>query len=330
MTNQLKRNLFLGGAAILLLSIPFTILFCQNRKLRKQLEQLNGVEDIPYKKLTDSLQRAETVIADNAGALDEFAAEHGHDIETIRDDLQSIGAELRAISTTEAGTSTVVYNHYKSEISTPTETEVPTCENDGRPIDLHGYTKTIETKQLSDSNGMRVADVSFSAAEERPWSSKVHGIRYKILNTVGEGEQGQVILHTELTAENPTIQPGQIFRIKGIDSRTLQAPPSPPEFKWWDPAIYLMGQLSVDAYPEVGFGASLSLGFSPFSYGDWRFLGITAGYNAFQNTFRASLAPALYNIGEPLPFLSDTWLFFDVGIDTAGSVSVGLGIGTTL
>lgn len=326
-----RHTIWIVAVAVILALIPAGVLFYQKQQLKIQLAEYAGQKNVDYQALTDSLQRAETKIARTEEELAAFADQYGVDFDTILEDHRELGARVEAVGASEARTTTVVHNHYPSDSSNPSDIEVPTCEEDGRPIDVHGYTKRVETRRLEDSNGMVVADVSFSAARERPWSSRVYGVRYRILNTVGRGAGGQVILTTELTAENPEAQPGETFRIEGVESRVLQAPEPGPEFRWWDPAVYLLAQPALVVYDEVAFSASLSIGFSVFSYGEnWRFLGITAGYDAFQNAFRASLVPVLYNVGGPLPFLSDLWIGLDVGISHESDVSVGLVIGTRL
>jgi hypothetical protein len=326
-----RTLIIIGGIVVLLSLIPAAVLFLQNRALKGQLQEYAGDQAVTNRALTESLQRAETRIARANIELEAFAEEHDIDLERIREDLESIGGRLEAIAETESATETVIVTNRPSDHSSQTNQEVPTCEENGRPIDTHGYTRTVETRELLDSNGMRIADVSFSAAQESPWSSKVYGIRYRILNTIGRRDDGRLILTTELIAENPEAQPGETFRIDGVESRVLQAPQPAPQFRWWDPSLYLIAQLSLIVYKEIDFSASISLGFSVFSYGNaWRFLGVSAGYDAFQNTFRASLIPFLYNVGDPLPFLSDLWLFPDIGIDHNGSVSIGFAIGTRL
>lgn len=328
---KLKTVLWIIGAVAILALIPIGILSYQNQKLKKENLSLTGTVDVTQKKLTDSLLRADTERTDELRKLRDLAKEQGSDIGKIERDLRSLGASLEAVAQTSAQTKTVVHNHYTSTSTTPSKTEVPTCPEDGRPIDVHGYTKRIETINLEDSNGMRVADVSFAAAEKTPWSSKIYGLRYKINNTIGRSQDGQIVLYTELLAENPEAQPGETFHIEGVESRVLQAPEPGPSFQWWDPALFLNAHLAIEVHPGLDFTAGLSLGFSIFSYGeDWRFLGITAGYDAFQNEFRASLIPALYNVGGPMPFLQDLWLGLDVSISHNADVGVGLVIGTTL
>jgi len=328
---KIKTVLWIVSVAIILALIPAGILFYQNQRLKDQVSQYAGEQNINYKALTESLQRAETKQARSNKELTIFAEQNGINIKAVEQDLQNLDGRLEAVASTKAKTTTVVHNHYPSDSTTSSEIEVPTCKQDGRPIDIYGYTKRIETKELTDSNGMRVADVSFSAAQKRPWSSKVYSLEYNALSTIGRGTNNQLILSTELTVENPETQPGKIFRIKGVESRVIQAPEPGPTFDWWDPALLLLTIPALIAYPKIDFSASLSLGFSVWSYGrDWRVLGITAGYDAFQNAFRASLVPFLYNIGEPLPLLSSLYIFLDIGISSQADVSIGLGIGTRL
>jgi hypothetical protein len=296
----------------------------------RQRDQIADLE-VSHKNLTSSLQRAETERAKEISELYNFAKENGYSLDEIKSDLYQLHAQLEAVATTEAKTTTVINKNYYSDNSQTTNPAVPQCPEDGRPIDVHGYTKRAETKYLHDSNGMRVADVTFEAALDRPWTTKVYGIRYKILNTVGRTKTGQIILHTELLSENPEAEPGKTYRVDAVTSKVIQAPREPTRFDWWDPKLYLAGLAGIQAYPEVDFSASLGLGFSIFSYGeDWRFLGITVAWDAYQNTFRASLVPVLYNLGGPLPFFSDLLLFLDIGADSSASVSVSLGIATTL
>jgi len=319
------------GVAVVLLLIPTSILFCQNQKLKELNGTLSGQVEISEKHLSQSLIRAKTERTDELSKLRDLASEQGTDIQKIENDLSSIGADLEAVAQTTAKTKTVVHNHYTSDSTSPSKTKVPICEEDGRPIDVHEYTKRTETVNIQDSNGMRLADVSFSAAEKAPWRSKVYGLTYKVNNTIGRSGDDRVILYTELLVSNPEAQPGEVFRIEGIESRVLQAPEPDPEFDWWDPSLYLMAQLGMEVYDHLEFSASLSIGFSVWSYGDnWRFLGVSAGYDAFRNAFRASLIPVLYNVGGPLPIINDLWVGFDVGISHQADVSVGIVIGTRL
>jgi hypothetical protein len=175
---------------------------------------------------------------------------------------------------------------------------------------------------------MVVADASFSAARENPWDTSVFGINYLITNAVSTTDDGRIILHTELVAESEAV-PGETFRIEGVESRVLQVPRQ-ISFEWWDPAIYLSVALGVGAWREIEFSAALDLGFSIMSYGDWRFIGLLAGLDAANMTFHAAFFPFAYNVGSPIPFLSDLFLGPYIGIDHTSEVSVGVMLGTRL
>jgi hypothetical protein len=331
MISKNLRNILIVGAACLIgCGIPIALLSIQNCQLKDQNSHLVDDLIIGQKSLTDSLQRAESKIVTTQEDLSLFAEKNELDIEAIRADLHTLDATLAAVAVTEGGTTTIVKNYYKSTDSTPSDTEVPKCKEDGRPIDVWGHTQKVQSIDLEDSNGMKIAKTSFEAAKETPWSSKVYGIRYKVLNSVGRQRNGRLILHTELTAENPEAQPGETFRIKGISSEMLELPAPRTAFDWWDPFLYLIANIGVEVRPEVDLTASFALGFSIMSYGDWRFVGITAGYDAYQNNLRASLIPVLYNLGSPIPFLSDLWVFLDLGWSPVEQVSVGFGIATTI
>lgn len=328
MTRKRTTLYAIGIGAIALALIGLAILTSQNASLRAQNRALEAEHIDRYKKLSDSLQRASSEAA-TSEELDEFAEQNQLDLDLIREDLYQLGAELEAVASSSGKTKTIVRNHYNSTTVEPSTEQVPTCKEDGRPIDLHGYTKTIQTTKVEDSNGMQVAKVSFEAAKQAPWSSKVYGIEYTVNNTIGRKSNGQLVLHTELLASSPEAQPGRTFKVTGFQSRLLQTPQR-ARFDAWDPAIYLSGQFGLGVYPGLQFSAAISLGLSTMSYGDWRFLGVTIGLDGYQHTFFASFAPFLYNVGEPLPWFSDLYLGLYVGIDSELSVSTGIAIATML
>jgi len=331
MISKNLRNILIVGAACLIgCGVPIAFLSIQNCQLKDQNSHLVDDLIIGQKSLTDSLQRAESKIVTTQEDLSLFAEKNELDIEAIRADLHTLDATLAAVAVTEGGTTTIVKNYYKSTDSTPSDTEVPKCKEDGRPIDVWGHTQKVQSIDLEDSNGMKIAKTSFEAAKETPWSSKVYGIRYKVLNSVGRQRNGRLILHTELTAENPEAQPGETFRIKGISSEMLELPAPRAVFDWWDPHLYLMAYLGMGVYPVLEFSAGASLGITIMSYGDWTFVGLSLGFDGFQQTFQASFIPFLYNIGGPLPFLSDLEIGPYIGLDHTLSVSIGIGITTML
>ena len=324
---KIKTALIIAGVLGVLGLIPAAAMFWKMSKLEAMNLQLSGQMDIQGKHLTKSLLRASTEMATHE-ELSEFAAESRLDIERVRADLASLGARLEAVASTKASTTTVHHDRQPSDSSTPSETKVPICPEDGRAIDVHGYTKRIETRQIRDSNGMRVADVSFEAAEEAPWSDSVHGITFLINSTVGRTDDGRLVLHTELLATSEA-EPDQTFRIEGIESRMLQVPEE-ARFRVWDPHVLLAIHFGIVVRPPVDLSASMNILFTVMSYGDFSFIGLGVGYDAFQNSFIASFQPFMYNIGGPIPVLSDLHVYPFVSADHNATISVGAGLGTRL
>ena len=326
-----RTVLITGGVSLAVVLIAFGFLFYQIEQGSKKYDLLQEQYKISQKNITDSLQRADTKRAESTRDLKVFSDQIGLDLSDVDRDLRKIGSEIQAVSTTEVRTTKIIHINSGSDSSTPSNVEVPECPNDGRPIDVHGYTKRVESKRLKNSAGLTVADVSFEAANKAAWNTSVYGINYRINSVIGRTKSGQVTLHTELLATNPEVEPEKAYRIDGVDSRVLQAPAPSPEFSFWDPAVYLLGNAAVGVSPEISFSLSIGFGFSIFSYGDnWRFLGITAGFDAYQQEFRASLIPVFFNIGGPLPFFDDLFLYLDVGVSHEADISIGFGISTRL
>lgn len=109
-------------------------------------------------------------------------------------------------------------------------------------------------------------------------------------------------------------------------------PIDPKIFKWWDPAIDIMvGAIMNRGYE---FGINGNVGVSFFSYGryrnlDWRFLRLATGIN--RSGLEFSVAPAQYNVAQPIPIINNLWLTPSFGyiLDTK-SYYLGFGIAAQL
>lgn len=323
-------HLIVGIVIVVLFMGGLGFLGYKNHKMSEQLLQLQD-QQVTHLKLTKSLQRGETQHAEDEADIDQFASDIGLDLALIREDIESLNGRIEGIASTKASTKTVVIREVESTSETPNNTNPERCD-DGRLVDTHGYTTKVVSRELRDNNGMLVADVGFNAAEITPWTTKVFGIDYTINNVVSHTETGQLVIHTELLAQNPSEQPSKSYRIEGVNSRVLQAPTPPPEFDWWDPRLFMFGNLAVVVYDDIQFSASLGLGVSFWSYGDrLRVLGITAGYDAFLNRFRASIVPVLFNVGRPgHGLIRNLWIGLDISVDHRADVGVGFLIGTML
>jgi len=326
-----KSILIIVGLTALTFAFPVGYLLVQNHRLAKRLDEQFRQTEISGRKLTDSLLRSESKIANTMNDLRTFAEANKVDLKVVEDDLRSLRAQMETVTVTHSKTQTIIYKNQPSDSTTPQTTEVPSCPEDGRPIDIHGFTQEIQHSKITDSTGLNIADVSFNAAEKNPWGYRAYGIKYSILTTTGRTSGDRVIVSTELVAENPETQPGERFRITGVESVTIQAPLPSPRFRWWAPKLHLSAIIGPAVYPEIDLSLSLSLIFTVWAYGDnWRFLGVSTGYDTYPRSFRASLFPFLFNLGGVMPLISDLWIGLDIGISHEREVSVGIGIATTI
>jgi len=318
---------------LLFLLLGITGLIVQYSRLKGQLTDFQEDQHISYSKLTDSIQRGDTERVRTEEDLTKFLEKSGTDSKKILQDIQGLDARLLGISSSKSSTKTIVIGKKASDETKNISGEISLCPENNIPLDTYEYTKRIETKHIEDSNGMRIADTSFRASEKNPWELKVYGIDYTVNNVVSKTKTGQLVIHSELLARNSEISGDKIFYISGVSARTLQLPDEveASHFDWWSPHLLLGGTIGVGVYPRIDLTVSLSLSITIWSYGyQWRFLGISAAFDPYQKSFRAALIPLMYNLGRRDSFISDFWIFPDVGIDSNGLVSVSIGIATSL
>lgn len=324
-----KNQLIIVLSISLIVSIVFfSLIYSRNVSLTRANQNLENQIGVAQREITNSIRRAETKTASRS-ELQKFAEESRLDVQEIKEDLNKLGAALDAVASTIAQTKSINRENLPSSNTTPTQAEPERCPENNKLIDIHQYTKNRQHRQLNDENEMRVADVTFDASNENPWSYRVYGITYTINSALSEDRQGRMILHSELLAENSEVEPGRHFRIRSVESNLLQVE-NKPEFNLWDPAVYLSISSGINAWPEVEFSAAMNLNFSVMSYGTWRFIGLGAGFDGVNNTFQASFFPFSYNIAEHMPVVTNIHLFPYISVNHRSTVGAGIGIGVRL
>jgi hypothetical protein len=306
--------------------------FCwQLSALKNENSRLREEYNLQSQKITESIIRSETKRVRDSSDLEEFIKSNGTNISKVKEDLKNLGARMLSTTTTTAETKNI-YNYYVKSDKGPeitSKNKVPECKGDGRPIDLHGYTREVQHHNVDDSNGMRLAQVSFDASSKRPWSETVYKIRYKTNSVTSKTNNGTIVVHTQMLASNEKIQPGKVFELEVVDSTTLQTEEK-PRFKFFDPGLYLSLNAGIIVWNKLGFSLPINLNFSLMSYGEWKFLAVGIGLDTFEKSFDAQLIPFLYNIGDPIPLLTNLYIYPYVGVDHRVNTSIGLGLGVRL
>lgn len=219
------------------------------------------------------------------------------------------------------------------------ENKVVQC-NDGRIVDIYGYTKKTQIKNIKDINEAPIAEVKFNAAKEKPWSYEVYKRDHRLATIIGKKDSGQLTFHHKLEYSIPDINPEKFYNIELISSEYLQMPLK-KRFFWLNPKLdinaFMGGRVHQFAYgpgnPNEIVSLGLDVGISLSSYGEtkinslFRMFRFGIGYNASRQGGHLSFAPIAFNVGHPLPLLTNLYFTPQVGIDTGGGITINLGIG---
>lgn len=303
-------------------------------------------EVVEFKKLTDTLVRSSTQWStkqDLNDALKNLLTKD--DFDALKKDLNNLDARLSAVGKTVGAVDRKIAELEESTAEGNENTNVVTC-NDGRLIDVNGYTKKPQIKELSDINKAPVANVQFDASKTTPWTYEVYKKEYNLVTVIGKKEDGQLSFYNKLEYSIPDKEKDKKYSIELLSSQFLQAPLF-NQMYWFNPVLdvnIFVGGV-VYNFPSIGplsgrpdsiLSTGFDLGLSFSSYGETknsslcRFFRLGLGYNSERRAFSMSFMPAEYNLGNPLPLLTNLYLGPQVAVDSAGGLSVNLGLGLQL
>jgi hypothetical protein len=292
-----------------------------------------------FKQLTDTLVRSSTTWAtkgDLEKQLEGMLTKE--DLSALEKDLNKLDAKLVAVGRLVGVIDKKVSLLEASDNTIPSDNPPEVCD-DGRLVDVHKYTQNIQVKELEDSNKAPVAEVKFDASKATPWQYEVFGREFRLTTVVGKQESGQMSFHHKLQYSVPDKGP-QVYDVKIVASDYIQAPLKNKMF-WFNPIVdldfFVGGRVANFATgpgrPNDLVSAGVDLGLSLSSYGEtkadslFRLFRFGLGYNAERRAGQLSLAPITFNIGKPLPVLTNLYLTPMFAIDTAGGFTLNLGAG---
>lgn len=171
--------------------------------------------------------------------------------------------------------------------------------------------------------------------EEEKWKTGIYPLDYYVRIVQAEQKTGQTNTYAEVWFENTKDKQSRELGLKAPitieKSEFKQLKVTDKQMFWWAPHL----GLSVDGYygsnVDQYYGAGLDFSFS--GYGrtrndlTWRFFDFGASYNGDGVYFK--FAPFLYNIGEHIPFISNTYIGPFIGIDTNTNWLGGLTLSVT-
>jgi hypothetical protein len=300
----------------------------ENQKLRSEI--------VEFKQLTDTLVRSSNKWATKDDLKEQLKNLLGkEDLKALENDMSSLDSRLSAVGRTVGTIKRKVASIESSDRVGPENPNPVICE-DGKLVDIHGYTKKAQIKEIKDSNEAPLAEVEFNAAKKKPWSYEIYKRNYRLVTVVGRKESGQLTFHHKL--EYSIL--GKHYKVNLLSSDYMQVSLKSKMF-WLNPKLDLNffvggnvhGFAQGPGRPESLVSLGVDVGLSLSSYGEtevdswFRLFRFSVGYNAERQAAHFSFAPFAFNIGKPLPLLTNLYLTPQLGIDTAGGLTVNLGVG---
>ncbi len=333
-------NILSVFGAILLVFICFMGYFSY-KKLMEENSKLRG-EVVEFKQLTNTLVRSSANWVTDSKLKESLKDMlKSGDLDALRKDIREQGARISAINNLVGSLQGVIAKLEKSDKEGVDNPDIKKCD-DGRLVDIHGYTKKPQIKRLLDINAAPVADVEFNAVKDKPWSYEVFGKKIKLSTVVSQKDDGQLTFYHNLKYSVPKVDAKE-YNIP-ISSSEVQQVKLGSKMHWLNIKMDLGAFLGGNAYPFAmgpgnpasAFSAGVDLGLSFSSYGEtkldswWKFFRVGAGYDMKRNAGTFSFAPIMFNLGKVLPLITNLYVYPKIGVDTAGGLLITGGIGPQL
>ena len=301
------------------------------QKTQNKLDDLN----ISYKQLSDTIVRANNEVVTKS-ELKDFAKSLGSDFSKINTDINTLGANLKAVGITTVAIQGKLETHVPSiitpniiidHIAPPQPITCSLC-------DINNYTIKIQTIDVN-LGTIPIARVQFDASLDKPWTIKTDDLQFKVNTVVGEKVNGVLVFYHTVSMYNisrPELKDQEV-KLKIISSEYKEVIPE-KSFYWFVPAIdlNLINTLSIPefTYHMGGYGGISVMGYGQSKLDlDWRFVEIGIGIT--QDSFIIVFSPAKYNIAWQIPLLTNLWLSLDViWFGSSNTYGAGLSLGTRL
>lgn len=333
-------------AIIAALVVAFGIfVFIKEQQMSSLQTQLN-TNMIAQQNLLNGLVRSSSSYA-TSDQLNAFAQQNSVDLATIQSNLASINATLVGINVVQASSGPTTVSGLPSTGTTPSPTSTPTsttvsCPAGGSvscpgPVDTNKYTENVQTLALNETfvgipaTQVPIGSVSFDASKTDPWSENISSRQYNIDSTIGSNpDSGQVVVYNQLSIDAA----GKTYQIP-INTATFKQAPTKNSFSFWNPRLFLSMGGSVNVSAVKG-EATPAVGMQIASYGATKtnpvlsIAQVGAGYNLVSQRPAVVVDPISLNVGAMFPnqhIISNTYLGPSIGVDTKGSVDIGLAVG---
>ncbi len=308
------------------------------KSLSNENERLRN-EVIGFKQLTSTLIRSSNKWVTKDDLKQQLKSLLSkEDLRALKTDMNGLDSRMSAVGRTIGSINRKISKFKSSDKEGPENPDTVVCDN-GKLVDVHNYTKKPQIKELNDLNKAPVAEVEFNAAKKKPWSYKIYKRNYRLVTVVGKKNSGQLTFHHKLEYFVPD-KDSKYYKVELLSSDYMQVPLTNKMF-WLNPRLDFNLFVGGNVYgftqgpgrPNNLFSLGADIGLSLSSYGEttvdswFRLFRFGVGYNAERQAAHFSFAPFALNIGKPLPLLTNLYLTPQLGIDTAGGLTINVGTG---
>lgn len=276
----------------------------------------------------------------NSGSLNDYAADAGVKIDTIRDDASNHGAVLTGVNITNTHTDGHKVIGARSSRVTPRPdadngnnkpvgqdspasiangSEYPRCQDPQekcKPCPVSTRNKyelaeqEIDLEEKTGEERINVGSVSFKAWSDEPWSYSLLPRSFKTASVVAEDDDGKKLIYTKstMTVGDKTVD-------LPVSTSDFLETPKPARFRW-TPRLSLNAGFGISNEIDFEFHAGASLFLA--NYGpmkltpDWNFLGIGASYSRL-NTIAIEFSPINYRIAKHIALIDNTYIGPSIG-----------------
>lgn len=303
----------------------FLVVFYERKAANDQKAILDSI--VEMKQLQDGTARSSAQYVSKED-LEEFGKKHDLNLEEIKKDLASIGAQLKAINIAVVQTPGYSGHDLPSTGTRPRPSPSPGDPETSVGPDPFGYLANAQILDLIEpfgpSVGVPFGIASFKAWQVNPWDLTVYPREYKVSTTIGTRPDGQHIVHNKVQI----ITQGKTYTVPISSAELVEQVPESQFFV--NPHVFLGVGTGATVYPTPGFEFVPSLSVSIFSHGaskkiedtDWTFLGLGIGVGVQSKLPVFTLAPVDYNIGKHIPLLTNLHVGPSVGADIHGNFTV--------
>lgn len=291
-------------------------------RLYKDMSATVEAQKIAYEKLAENIARSSSEFVTKRD-LENFGDSISDNFDFMKKDIKKLGGQVVAVGQTVA----VLKENITKDAPSDTTAEIPS-EN--------GTSTTKEDfKKIKTKDGLSLAWATYKNGYTNPWTVGTYPLEFQINTILGTNKDDQLIPVHELLVFNnkDPDNVGKPYKLDVTSSTFKQTRPTEKTFFLWAPHV------------DFGFNAGATLngsgvygvdvGFSTMAYGrtkndnTWRFVRGSFGLRDRFSDPQFTLSPVGYNIGEPLPILSDVWLYPTVGFGFKDAYGLGFSLSTT-